>query len=86
MAGTQNSTSAASDDKLIASVVNDIVDYDVNSFATISNRNFDASEYHPFDRQIGGAEANTYQSSSTSASDESSLANRANDSATASYR
>ena len=86
MSGTQNSTGATSDDKLISSVINDIVDYDVNSFATTSNRAFDASEYHPYDRQIGGAEGDTYQSSTISASDESGPANRASDSITAGYR
>jgi len=68
MAGTQDNnkagTSVSSDDGLISWVISDIVDYDVKSFATTSSQDFDASEYHPYDRQIGGAGTNTYQSSS----------------------
>lgn len=68
MAGTQDNNqagaSASTDESLIAWLISDIVDYDVKSFATTSSQEFDASEYHPYDRQIGGARTNTYQSSS----------------------
>lgn len=79
----QGGTGASSDDHLVSLVVNDIVDYDVNSFATTSSRDFDASEYHPYQRQIGGVECNTYQSSSTPVFDDhdSGSANHTSDSA-----
>jgi len=81
--GNETGTSALSDDHLIASVINDIVDYDVKSFATTSSQKFDASEYHPYDRQIGGAESDTYQTSSTPAYEgyRDSSTNHARDSA-----
>lgn len=66
-AGDEPGASTMSDDHLITSVINDIVDYDVKNLATTSPQQFDASEYHPYDRQIGGAESDTYQSSNTSA-------------------
>lgn len=80
---SQGGTGAPSDDHLVSLVVNDIVDYDVNSFAATSSRDFDASEYHPYQRQIGGAECNTYQSSSTPVFDDhdSGSANHTSDSA-----
>lgn len=62
---SRSGAGATSDDALIESVINDIVAYDQSSVAT-SSRIFDASDYHPYDRQIGGAESNDGQSSSTS--------------------
>ncbi|KAK5095759.1 hypothetical protein LTR70_003429 [Exophiala xenobiotica] len=81
--GNETGTSPSSDDHLIASVINDIVDYKIKSFAMTSSQNFDASGYHPYDRQIGGAESDTYQTSSTPAYEgyRDSSANQARDSA-----
>ena len=54
--------SSAEEEQMIWAVINDIVDYDCTSFATSSERVFDGSEYHPYDRRLGGSDSNTYQS------------------------
>jgi len=60
--GENTDTSTSSDDKLIADVVSDIIDYDVTSCQTTSSGTFEGSEYHPYNRPIGRARRDAHQS------------------------
>ena len=49
-------------DQQVSDVLSDINDYDQVSLENPSVNNLVGGGYHPFDRQIGGADDNSYQS------------------------